>query len=209
MDKALPLIVTITGPSCSGKSTLSRCLLEQGWTGVRSFTTRAPRAGERDGVDYDFRDRAWAERRMADGSLVEWVEYSGAYYGVEHVSVDRALEKGGRAFKILEPRGVMAFRRASVDRWSMLTVYLNPTPLMVGERMLRRLLAEREPDLPAYAQRLALLYASEMRWLKDHPGLFELVLPAYGNNNEAEVIGRIIAGCGDIAIAESAAGAMA
>lgn len=76
-------LFVVVAPSGAGKTSLVRALLEQR-PGVElsvSFTTRAPRPGERDGVDYRFIDRADFERRRAAGEFLEWAEVHGNLYG--------------------------------------------------------------------------------------------------------------------------------
>lgn len=73
----------LVGPSGVGKSTLARMMRESDPT-LRpcvSHTTRAPRAGERDGFDYHFCDEAKFRDWIAGGCFLEWTTYAGALYG--------------------------------------------------------------------------------------------------------------------------------
>jgi guanylate kinase len=73
------LVFVLSGPSGVGKSTLSRRLVGEvpGLVAAVSHTTRPPRPGERDGVDYVFVDDAAFDARVAGGRFVEWVEAYG------------------------------------------------------------------------------------------------------------------------------------
>ena len=76
-------LIVLSGPSGVGKSTVISELLGQRqdiYFSV-SFTTRQPRVGEADGVNYNFVDRAEFERMIAAGELLEHAEYVGNYYG--------------------------------------------------------------------------------------------------------------------------------
>ena len=76
-------LIVLSGPSGSGKSTVIKKLMEQRGNihFSVSYTTRKPRAGEVDGVSYNFVDRAEFERMIANNEFLEYAEYSGNYYG--------------------------------------------------------------------------------------------------------------------------------
>lgn len=75
-------LVVISGPSGVGKSTVIAEVMHQRDNLVFSvsYTTRAPRAGEEDGVNYHFVDKAEFERMIRDGELLEYTQYAGNYY---------------------------------------------------------------------------------------------------------------------------------
>ena len=81
----------ITGPSGVGKGTLIKALLERvpGLELAVSATTRSPREGERNGVDYHFLSEADFDRRVAGGEFVEHAVYAGHRYGT--LSTELAL----------------------------------------------------------------------------------------------------------------------
>ena len=76
-------LIVLSGPSGVGKSTvISELLSERKDIHFSvSFTTRAPRAGEENGVSYHFVDRAEFERMIANHELLEYAEYVNNYYG--------------------------------------------------------------------------------------------------------------------------------
>lgn len=96
MSKLSGRIVVLTAPSGAGKTTIARRMLEA-IPEMRfsvSVTTRAPRSGERDGVDYHFlsEDEFW--QREKEGDLLEYVEvYKGLYYGTLCSAVDAAAQE--------------------------------------------------------------------------------------------------------------------
>ena len=77
------LLIVVSGPAGSGKGTVLAELLgkNDGFCYSVSATTRAPRPGERDGVNYFFLTRAEFEKRIAEGRMLEHTEYVGNYYG--------------------------------------------------------------------------------------------------------------------------------
>ena len=86
----------ITGPSGVGKGTLIRGLLERipGLELSVSATTRRPRPGERDGVDYHFLSDAGFDERLAGGDFLEHATYSGNRYGTLRSELERRLREG-------------------------------------------------------------------------------------------------------------------
>jgi guanylate kinase len=107
----------ITGPSGVGKGTLIRGLLERvpELELSVSATTRAPRPGEHDGVDYHFLTPEEFEARVAAGDFVEHAEYSGNRYGTLRSELDRRLSQGGGVVLEIEVQGARQVRRAMPD----------------------------------------------------------------------------------------------
>lgn len=96
MNDKIGSMAILSGPSGVGKSTVIAEVLRQRpdlYFSV-SFTTRAPREGEVDGVNYYFVDTAEFERMIADGELLEYARYSGNYYGTSAKLIDTKLAAG-------------------------------------------------------------------------------------------------------------------
>ncbi|MGA2927476.1 MAG: guanylate kinase [Solirubrobacteraceae bacterium] len=149
-------VFVITGPSGVGKGTLIRGLLERlpGLELSVSATTRAPRSGERDGVDYHFIDDARFDAHVAAGEFVEHARYSGNRYGTLRSELERRLVAGAPVVLEIEVQGARQVREALPDA---VAVFIAPPSLaalrarLVGrgtdkpEQVARRLLtAERE-----------------------------------------------------------------
>ena len=89
-------LFVVVAPSGAGKTSLVRALLELR-PGVElsvSFTTRAPRPGESDGVDYHFIDRSAFEHRRAEGEFLEWAEVHGNLYGTSRTWISERIASG-------------------------------------------------------------------------------------------------------------------
>jgi len=88
--------LVIAAPSGAGKSTITRALLatEPELSLSISATTRAPRAGEQDGVHYYFRSQAGFDAMVAEGALLEWATVFGRNYGTPRAPMEQALAAG-------------------------------------------------------------------------------------------------------------------
>jgi guanylate kinase len=108
----VPRVFVITGPSGVGKGTLIRTLLKRipELELSVSATTRAPRPGEQDGVDYHFLDDAEFERRVQAGEFVEHASYSGRRYGTLRSELERRTGKGAPVVLEIEVQGARQVR---------------------------------------------------------------------------------------------------
>jgi guanylate kinase len=96
VDDAGPLLVVLTGPSGAGKDSILNALRERNtpYHFTVTATTRAPREGERDGVDYYFVTREEFERMVRDGDLLEHAMVYGQEKGVPKTPIREALASG-------------------------------------------------------------------------------------------------------------------
>ncbi len=105
-------LIVLSGPSGSGKSTVISKLLSQRenlYFSV-SFTTRQPRAGEVDGVNYHFVDTDRFQRMIAAGELLEYAQYVGNYYGTSLKLIQEHLDRGTDVLLDIEVQGAAEVR---------------------------------------------------------------------------------------------------
>ncbi len=109
-----PAVFVITGPSGVGKGTLIRGLLERmpELELSVSATTRAPRPGERDGVDYHFLSPEQFQAHVERGEFIEHASYSGNRYGTLRSELERRLEAGAPVVLEIEVQGARQVRAA-------------------------------------------------------------------------------------------------
>ena len=133
----------MTGPSGVGKGTLIRTLLERipGLELSVSATTRAPRPGERDGVDYHFLSDADFERRVAEGDFVEHATYSGRRYGTLRSELERRTATGVPVVLEIEVQGARQLRDALPEA---VRIFIAPP----SQEALRTRLIGRGTDAP-------------------------------------------------------------
>ncbi len=130
------LLVIFSGPSGSGKGTVLQSLLT-GRTDLVvsvSATTRAPRPGEQEGVNYFFRTRQEFEQMIAQDQLLEYAEYSGNYYGTPASFIRSQREQGRHVLLEIEVQGALQVMRRCPDAVS---IFLVPPSLGELERRLR------------------------------------------------------------------------
>lgn len=130
------LLVIFSGPSGSGKGTVLRSLLSgRGDITVSiSATTRAPRPGERDGVDYFFRTQEDFERMIREEQLLEYARYSGNYYGTPASFIRSQREQGRHVLLEIEVQGALQVMERCPDAVS---VFLVPPSMQELEDRLR------------------------------------------------------------------------
>ena len=106
-------LIVITGPSGVGKGTLVKSLLQR-HPQLRvstSATTRQPRAGEKDGVDYYFLSKSDFETAIDNQELLEWAEYAGNYYGTPKDRVIEQIAAGNYVLLEIELAGARAIAK--------------------------------------------------------------------------------------------------
>lgn len=132
-----PRLFVITGPSGVGKGTLIGLLCDRhGELSLSvSATTRAPRTGEIDGVDYHFLSAEEFERRVAAGDFVEHAEYSGNRYGTLRCELRRHRDDGGVVLEI-EIQGARQIRRSMPEAHQIFIA--PPTGETLRERLVGR-----------------------------------------------------------------------
>jgi guanylate kinase len=136
-------VFVITGPSGVGKGTLIRGLLERvPALGLSvSATTRAPRPGETQGVDYHFLSPEEFDRRVADGEFVEHATYSGRRYGTLRSELEGRLRRGEPVVLEIEVQGARQVRESMPEA---LQVFIAPP----SREALRARLVGRGTDTP-------------------------------------------------------------
>ena len=107
-------LVVVSGPGGVGKSTITKELRKHPeiWVSV-SATTRAPREGERDGVDYFFISNEEFERRVKNREFLEWAQFAGNKYGTPADEVRKQLEAGNNVLLEIDVAGARQVRKSS------------------------------------------------------------------------------------------------
>ncbi len=120
-----PRLTVLSGPSGVGKSTVVahlRRVHPEIWLSV-SVTTRKPRPGEQDGVQYHFVDDDQFDKLIANGELLEWAEFAGNRYGTPRAAVLEKLDAGVPVLLEIDLQGARQVRQSMPEA---LLVFLAP-----------------------------------------------------------------------------------
>ena len=143
-QKPAPLLIVLSAPSGGGKTTLTQQLLASGrdMTRVITCTTRPPRHGEQDGVDYHFYDRARFDKAVAAGLFLEHATVFGNSYGTLKSEVLDKLRASQDVILTIDVQGAESIRDCAARdpelKRALVTVFLAPTSLAILEERLKK-----------------------------------------------------------------------
>ena len=150
-------LLVVSGPSGSGKSTICRHLMADPRVEFSvSATTRAPRAGEVDGRDYHFMDKARFRKEIERGAFIEWAEVHGNLYGTPRAPMEGALAAGKVFLVEIDVQGGAQLKALGLPG---VYVFIAPPDLAT----LRARLEQRGSDAPDVIERRMAKAAEEMR----------------------------------------------
>ncbi len=156
-------LFVVSGPSGVGKGTVISKMMKKDpslWKSV-SATTRKPREGEVDGVDYYFVERSDFERAAEGGGFLEWAEYSGNLYGTPASSVQAHLDAGENVILEIEVQGAMQVRKSAPEA---VLVFVKPPSMDELERRLRGRGSESEEAMASRLEAARMELSREMEY---------------------------------------------
>ena len=148
------VLMVLSGFSGAGKGTLVKYLMEKydNFALSISMTTRQPRAGEKDGVEYFFTDREHFLKTVEENGLIEYAEYCGNFYGTPRKYVEEQLTAGKDVILEIEIQGALKIREKFPE---CLLIFVTPP----SAEELERRLTERGTETPEVIKsRLARAY---------------------------------------------------
>ncbi len=162
-----PLLILISAPSGAGKTTLCQMLLEAQphMTRAITCTTRAPRPGERDGVDYHFFTAADFLKRLQAGNFIENATVYGNSYGILKSELLTKLREGRDVMLNVDVQGAATIREQAESepelRRALVTIFLTAPSVTVLEQRLKNRGADAEPVIQ---KRLAVAKQELAQW---------------------------------------------
>jgi guanylate kinase len=130
------LLFIVSAPSGTGKTTLVEKLVQRipNLCMSRSYTSRAPRAGEQDGVDYNFISRERFEAMIGGRQFLEWADVFGNYYGTCRDDSERCLADGQDLVLVIDVQGAKQVRNSGAES---IGIFVLPPSAEVLEKRLR------------------------------------------------------------------------
>ncbi|OLB62993.1 MAG: guanylate kinase [Acidobacteria bacterium 13_2_20CM_2_66_4] len=140
------LLFIVSAPSGAGKTTLVERLVEQSphLKMSRSYTSRAAREGETDGVDYNFVSRPHFEAMIAAGQFLEWADVFGNLYGTCAADTGTLLDAGQDVVLVIDVQGARKVRQRGIETTA---IFVMPPSFDVLEQRLRGRSKDSEADI--------------------------------------------------------------
>ncbi|XP_071822551.1 guanylate kinase-like [Apostichopus japonicus] len=188
----LPKPIIFAGPSGSGKSTLIKMLKKDhgDFMGFSvSHTTRKPRPGEKDGVDYHYTNMEDMQKAVANGDFIETATFSGNMYGTSKKAVEDVIKQYKVCILDIDMQGVISVRGTSLDP---IYVFVKPPSMTVLEERLRGRKTESEEAIQKRLQTAE----KEMKFIEkevangSHIIVNDDIAKAYENLKNIEEIGK-------------------
>ncbi len=156
-------LFVVSAPSGTGKTTLVERLVQTvpNLMLSRSFTSRTPRAGEQDGVDYNFISRARFETMKDAGEFLECADVFGNYYGTSVATTEAALASGCDLVLVIDVQGARQVRARAT---AAVGIFVLPPSFEVLENRLRR----RSKDSDEQIRRRLAVARSEVDAVADY-----------------------------------------
>lgn len=156
-------LFTVTGPSCSGKTTLIRKLQQTNhFAEVVSFTSRQPRGGEAHGVDYYFLEAKTCQALADTGATAEHIKFKDNHYGITRAEIDLRFMSGKTPIVLVEPQGL----KQLVANYDCFVTYVDCDLETLYTRFLNRFRQTENPNVSYEAKRVASIYLEQKEWPK-------------------------------------------
>ena len=133
------LLIVLSGPSGVGKGTVRKALFNMeghNLTYSVSMTTRKPREGEVDGVDYYFVSKEEFQKQIRRGNLLEYAKFVGNYYGTPKDKVEEQLKQGKEVFLEIDVEGALKVKAKMPD--AVFIFLVPPSKQALYDRLISR-----------------------------------------------------------------------
>ncbi len=157
------LLIVVSGPAGVGKGTVVSLVRQRDKNVIFSVsaTSRSPRPGENDGVNYFYVTRDRFEEMIRGNELLEWVEYCGNYYGTPRAYVENELEKGRIVLLEIDVEGAANIKRQFPE---CISVFIMPPTL----QELRSRITKRGTEPPEVIEKRLQRAENEMKLSVDY-----------------------------------------
>ena len=155
-------LIIISGPSGSGKTTICNLLLEH--PDVQrsvSYTTRGPRGGETDGVDYHFVKKSVFLKLIEEDKFIEHAEYCGSFYGTPIGPIEEAIRSGKYFILTIDVQGMSQIKEKISDAISIFI-------MVPDDETLRQRLKKRRTESESVVQNRLKIAKEELSYRKHY-----------------------------------------
>lgn len=185
-----PHIITLSGPSLSGKTELSKILQnDYNYNTVVSVTTRPRRAQEVDGVDYHFLTEEEYYYLNKNNNLIQKTNYNNYNYGV---SEEEVLSKKDKPILwVIAPKSIDQVERICQEKGYLLTKIFvnNPDDVLMG-RLFKRFRDDILADVKTYVKRLEDMINIEKNWINE--ANYDHIINEFNQNNTQQIVSEVI-----------------
>lgn len=160
-------IITLTGPSCSGKTTIENNIIKMGLAKrLCGYTTREKRVDEIDGVDVNFVPYEEGVRLHNSSNTIQKLHYNGHYYGKTEEELNRLFATDDAVICIIEPSGLSQLESYADkhEHVRLISYFVTASTTELTKRMLTRFKNQPDPDVDYYAKRVRSLIQNEIHW---------------------------------------------
>lgn len=143
------LVFIVSAPAGTGKTTLVRKLIQEFPSIIPSvsFTTRQPRHGEKEGVDYHFISEIEFEEKIAAADFLEYVKLYDTYYGTSKQWIEGHLKQGRDVILVIDTQGALQLK----EKMSAISIFITPPSI---EILKKRLFARQTENLETIEKRI-------------------------------------------------------
>ena len=166
-------IITLTGPTCAGKTSVEAEMQLMGCGRAISHTTRKPRNGEFNGQHYHFVTESKYDEMQDDGKFIETVAFGGSRYALSATALLAAQAASENVVIVAEPCGASQIHTyCKVMKLSSFAVWIDCAPKIQAERWLVRMMGDlhsgKDGVIDPYSDRLATMLTDEAVWRERH-----------------------------------------
>lgn len=191
-----PHIVSVSGPSLSGKSELVSRLKDLGAIELVSHTTRPKRGSEIEGVHYNFVTPEEYKILKDNNQFVQVSDLNGYQYGMSVDAINKYVDKNVPLLWVIQPKSIPQIEKNLEDKpnWNLTKVLVFNEPKVLVVRLLDRFKNDDNADSENYAGRFLSLITEELpNWITpEEQKKYDKVIKNFGPENEKEVLLELI-----------------
>jgi len=191
------ILVTITGPSVTGKSKLASLLKPYGFDELVSTTTRPPREGEIHGVHYNFVAQNAFDKLVEKNLMIEKVTVGSNSYGLSRPALDAVISKGKNGVAVVEPNGAQQIGKfCRENNINLYQVFIDNSQDLLLERLFERFQNDKLASPKVYARRAHdMLIKEHKEWREpayDGRHHYDKLFEAFTPENEQDIVKFIV-----------------